>query len=157
MVLIHLAKITILEKSCDYFKNILIPQLVKEEIFKKDSPDSALVEELIFKGKIKVKDVKDGFLIRRANEFNIFRGEAEVVALYWQEKADYIATDDDNVRKKSILLDLKIIGTPSMLLTLYKKEIIDKEKIIKCIDKLREIGWFSDIVLDKILIEVNHD
>ena len=113
-----------------------------------------LIKELITKEKIKVENVMDRLLIKRANEFNIFKGEAEVVALYWLKNADYIATDDDNLRKKSSLLDLKIIGTLSILLTLYKKELIDKEKIINSINKLREIGWFSNAILDKILMEV---
>ena len=157
MVLIHLAKITLLEKSCDYFKNVLIPELVQEEVLKKKHPDSILIEELIVKNKIKVKGIKNNALLKRAEEFNILRGEAEAVALYWQENAEYLATDDDNVRKKNLLLDLKVIGTLSILLTLYKKKIIEKEKIIKAIDKLRQIGWFSNIVLDKLMMEVENN
>ena len=34
MVLIHLAKLTVLEKSCNYFKNVTIPDLVLKEIKK---------------------------------------------------------------------------------------------------------------------------
>lgn len=155
MVVIHLAKVTLLERSCEYFKRILIPKLVKEEVLKKEKPDSVLISQLIAKKKIIVKDIKDKTLVKKANEFNIFRGEAEVVALYWQESADYIATDDDNVRNKSLLLGLRIIGTPSILLTLYKKNVIDKEKIINCVVKLKEIGWFSNGVLDKMIMEVD--
>ena len=157
MVLIHLTKITLLEKSCDYFVNVIIPSLVKEEVVKKVQPDSAVINELISKKKIKIKNVKNIHFINKVNEVNIFGGEAEVVALYWQENADYMATDDDNVRKRGLLLNLKIIGTPSIMFSLYKKGIINKEKIIKSINGLREIGWFSNIVLDKIMIEVNHE
>lgn len=155
MVLIHLAKITLLEKSCEYFKSVLIPELIREEVLDQEYPDSALIKELIIKKKIGVKKIKDNNLIKKANEFNIFRGEAEVVALYWQENADCIATDDDNVRKKKLLLDLNIIGTPSILLALYRKKIIGKEKIINGINKLKEIGWFNNVILDKLLMEVN--
>jgi len=61
------------------------------------------------------------------------------------------------VRKRGLLLNLQIIGTPSIILSLYKKGIINKEKIIKSITRLKEIGWFSNIVLDKIITEINHE
>lgn len=51
-------------------------------------------------------------MIAKANAFNIQRGEAEAVALYWQEEADLLATDDDNVRRKKDALRIKTIGTP---------------------------------------------
>mgnify|MGYP001602506907 CR=1 FL=1 len=156
MILIHLAKITLLEKSCDYFKNVLIPTLVQGEVLNKKYSDSALINELIGKKKIKVVSIKDSLLLKRAEEFNIFMGEAEVVALYWQENANYLATDDDNVRKKSLLLNLNVIGTPAILLTLYRRKIIDEEKMTMAINKLKQIGWFSNAVLDKILLEVKN-
>ena len=105
MVLIHLAKLSVLEKSCDYFKRVLIPELVYKEFLKgkeKSLPDVPITLKLIESKKIIIEKVKDINLIKKANEFNIQRGEAEVIALYWQEKADFLATDDDNVRKKKI-------------------------------------------------------
>lgn len=67
-----------------------------------------------------------------------------------------IATDDDNVRKKKNLLNIKVIGTPVIVLKLFKNKIIDKNKIEQCVSELRKIGWFSNIVLDKILMEVKN-
>lgn len=159
MVLIHLAKLSILKKSCDYFKKVLIPELVHQEIIKgkkKGFTDSQIIIELIKSRKIIIKDIKDRTSIKRLNEFNIQRGEAEVIALYWQEKADLIATDDDNVRKKKILLDIEVIGTPIIILKLFKEKLIDKYKIEQCVSELRKIGWFSNVVLDKILLEVKN-
>lgn len=156
MVLIHLAKISLLEKTCDYFKNVLIPEEVYNEVLAgvvKKYPDVNIITNLVDKNKINIKKVKNKELLKKANEFNIQKGEARAVALYWQEKADYLATDDDNVRKKALLLDLKLIGTPSIILKLYKKKVIDWEKFKDGLDKLREIGWFSDMVIDKLLME----
>ncbi len=159
MVLIHLAKITLLEKSCGHFSDIIIPEKVFEEVVvngkKNGYPDAFLVEEIIQKGKISVKALKNKNLEKRANQFNIFGGEAEAVALYWQEKAGLMACDDDNVRSKKDVLDLNIIGTPSILLSLYRKKKITKEKLGESINKLRRIGWFSSQVLDAILLEVH--
>jgi predicted nucleic acid-binding protein len=156
MVMIHLAKITLLEKSCEYFKNVVIPKLVYDEILlgkEKGYPDVNVIVDLVETKKIVVKQVKNKSLIKKAVEFNIQRGEAEAVALYWQEKADYLATDDDNVRKKSVLLNIKIIGTPAIILKLYKERLIKKEEFEESLAELKKIGWFSNAVIDKILME----
>ena len=160
MVLIHLAKLSILEKSCIYFKNAIIPKLIYKEILKgkeKSYSDVPIILELIKNKKIIVKKIKNKELVKKVKEFNIQRGEAEVVASYWQEKADLIATDDDNVRKKRVLLDIKIIGTPTIILKLYKEKLIDKNKAEQTISELRKIGWFSNTVLDQLLMEVKNE
>jgi len=159
MVLIHLAKLSIMENSCNYFKKVFIPQEVYQEIIrgkKKGFSDVPIILDLIKNKKIGIKKIKDRGLIKKANEFNIQRAEAEVIALYWQEKADLIATDDDNVRRKKVLLNIKVIGTPGIILTLLKKNIISKDKVEQCTSELRKIGWFSNAVLDKILMEVQN-
>jgi predicted nucleic acid-binding protein len=155
MILIHLAKITLLEKSCDYFRNIIIPQMVYDETVGagKGRLDAKIISDLVDKKKIMVKKPKNKKMISQANQFNIQGGEAEALALYWEEKADFLATDDDNVRKKRAILSLKIIGTPAIILKLYKERKIDRNKLEESIDELRKIGWFSNSVLDKVLLE----
>lgn len=156
MVMIHLAKITLLEKSCNYFNNVIIPKKVYEEIMAGKAfgyPDINVIEDMIMKNKIKVKMVKNKKYLARAVQFNIQGGEAEAVALYWQKKADYLATDDDNVRRKNLLLNLKLIGTPLIILILFKKKMINKDKFRNSLEELRKIGWFSNAVIDKILME----
>ena len=157
MVLIHLAKITVLRISCDFFRKVAIPKRVYNEIEKgkeKGHEDINLIEELIMAGKIQVKQIKKNKLLNKANQYNIQRGEAEAVALYWQEKADYLATDDDNIRRKAILLNLTVIGTPSILTSLFKNKLISKKKYYESINELKKIGWFSPQVIDKMKQEV---
>ncbi len=159
MVIIHLAKITLLENSCDYFKKVIIPKKVYEEIVESEDKkyvDIKITEELIEKNKITVKKVGNDALLQKANDFGIQRGEAETVALYWQEKADYLATDDNNVRQKSLILNIKCIGTPVIILKLYKEKMINKEKATLSINELRKLGWFSNAVIDKILMDVKN-
>lgn len=156
MVVIHLAKITLLEKSCQYFKDVIISQRVYDEILageKRGHSEVKVITSLIEAKKMIVKLVTKKSLIEKAEQFNIQRGEGEAVALYWQEKADYLATDDDNVRKKSTILEIKVIGTPAIILHLYKQRLITKEKFEESISELRKIGWFSDAIIDKILME----
>jgi predicted nucleic acid-binding protein len=154
MVLIHLAKISLLETSCDYFGKVLIPELVRKEVVGGAYPDSQIIEDLINRKKIITKEVNNKDLIKKANQFNIQRGEAEVLALYWELNADFLATDDDNVRKKRNVLDIKMIGTPVIMLTLFNKKKIGKEKIKSAIDKMKQIGWFANTIWDKITMEV---
>ena len=156
MVIIHLAKITLLEKSCEYFKDVIIPKMVYNEVLagkEKGQADVKIVLDLMESNKIKVKDIKNKVLIKKVEEFNIQRGEAEALALYWQEEADYLATDDDNVRKKSMILNISLIGTPVIILKLYKEKLINKNKFEESLSELKKIGWFNNIIIDKILME----
>ena len=154
MVLIHLAKITLLERSCEYFKKVIIPKKVYEEVVScKEYPDTEIIESLVTNKKISIIEVKNKKDIEKANQFNIQKGEAEAVALYWQENADFLATDDDNVRKKKEMLNINIIGTPIIILYLHKDRIITRDKFIESINKLRRIGWFNSSILDKLLLE----
>jgi len=156
MVLIHLAKITLLEKSCEYFREVIMPLMVYDEIIKgkdKGYGDVIIIENLIKMNKIKINKIKDETLMQKAREFNIYRGEAEALALYWQENADILATDDDNVRKKKLLLNISVISTPAIIMNLYKKQKITKEKYLDSISSLRKIGWFTNQVLDRMKME----
>jgi len=151
MILINLAKITILEKSCDYFKKVMISELVFNETVtagkEKEVNDALIIESLINNKKIELKKLKNKDLIKMVNEFNIYGGEAESLALYKQEKADLLISDDDNLR------NAKIIGSLAVILKLIEKKKIDKNKFVSSINKMREIGWFSNAVLDKVLME----
>ncbi len=158
MVLIHLAKITVLETCCGHFGEMMIPPRVFEETVtagkKQRHADATLIEALVDQGKIRVKPVAEKALLEKAQAFNIDGGEAEAVALYWQEKAGLLATDDDNVRGKKELLKLRLIGTPAILLSLFNDKKIGAEKTKEAVRKLRKIGWFGGEVLDKVLREV---
>ncbi len=160
MVLIHLAKITLLEKSCEYFKKIVIGEEVYKEILEgkeKGYPDVEIIEKAIKNMGIDVKKVKDIKLLEKAKNYNLQGGEMESVALYWQEKADYLASDDDNVRKKAAVLNIKLIGTPSIILNLYKYKIIGRDKFVSGVLELKKIGWFNNSVIDKLILETRKD
>jgi len=160
MVLIHLAKITLLEKSCEMFKDVTIPELVYRESViegkERGYEDSLLIDSMIKKGRISIKKIKKTGALDELAELNVQGGEAEAVALYWEEKADFMASDDSNIVRKRDVLGINLIGTPAILLSLFKRKLIDKEKIKSSIKKLKEIGWFSNTVLDKIIMEVEN-
>ena len=157
MVVIHLAKITLLEKTCELFRQVAIPQEVQREVLAgkaKGYGDAELIEELLKARKLAVRRVRLRELLKRAGAFNLQRGEAEVAALYWQEQADYVASDDDNVRKKAVLLNIRCVGTPAIILRLYNAKLIDRAKVTESLTELRKIGWFSSAIIDTIAMEV---
>ncbi len=157
MVLINLAKTTTLEKSCDYFENVFIA----EEVFKeavilgkqKGMADAILIENLVKQNKIKVKKVKNRNSIKLSNELNIYGGEAESLIIYKEENADFLISDDDNLRKKKYLVNANIIGSLAVLLKLRKTKKIGKEKFLTAIQTIRRIGWFSSSIIDRVLME----
>lgn len=157
MILIHLAKLTLLDSTCGYLGDVAVPTKVKEETVDtgrdRGYPDAAAIADAIDRGDIDVYAVQETELLERANQYNIQGGEAEAVALYWERDADLLATDDDNVRKKQSVLDLDLVGTPAILLELYDVGRVDAEKLRSAIDDLRDIGWFSTAVLDKLELE----
>ena len=156
MVVIHLAKMAVLEKCCRYFGEVVVPEKVYEEIMfcRGKNVEVNVIDELVEKKKIVVKKVLNDNLLKMAYQFNIQRGEAEAVALYWQEEADYFASDDSNVRKKKVLLELNLIGTPVILLKLFRDKKITKNEFLISVGVLKKVGWFSNAVIDKLLMEV---
>jgi predicted nucleic acid-binding protein len=104
MILIHLAKMQILTDSCRHFGNILIPTKVYEETVingkKKDHPDALIIEQTISSDLIIIREVGDKKKVENLRIFGLHLGEAEAAALYFQEKAQFLATDDDTCREK---------------------------------------------------------
>src|SRR3989344_2833265 len=69
MVVIHLAKLSILEKSCECFKKVFIPEKVYQEITKGDEKgfaETPIITDLVKSGKILIKRVKNKELISKA-------------------------------------------------------------------------------------------
>lgn len=154
MVLIHLAKVTLLETLASCFR-VIIPAKVRQEVVVSAGkfPDAAMTKVLIERNKIKVANASET-IVRELERFGIVKGEAEVVALLKEGKGDVVASDDDVVRKNSVLLDLKVTGTPALIMWLLRKKKISKSKAIESLTELKRIGWFEAGLLDRIIAEV---
>ncbi len=159
MILIHLAKMQILTDSCRYFGNVLIPTKVYAETVtkgkEKGHPDALIIEKTIATNLIKIKEVRNKKRVDNLKIFGLHLGEAEAVALYFQEKAQFLATDDDTCRRNRIILGINIIGSPAIVLALFKKGMITRHKALDCVSALETIGWFDTEVMHdmKRLIE----
>lgn len=157
MVMIHLAKLSVLSAACAHFEDATMPTRVYQETVEagreRGYPDAQVIVDAVDAGDVRVVDVTDDSLVDRANRYNIQGGEAAAVALYWEQDADRLASDDDNVRRKRTVLDLHLIGTPSILVELFEESRLDAPTVSRAIDDLRSIGWFSTALLDKIELE----
>ena len=155
-VLINMSKLTLLNASCEYFGNVKVPEMVFNEVMvgkDRGFPDAEIFSEAVKNRMIEVLKA-DRDLVRKANMFGIYKGEAEAVAVCWQNSG-MLASDDYNVRKKEHLIGLSVTGTPAMLLELRKEKKIGHEKFRKSISLLRKNSWFGSAILDKVLVEAN--
>jgi len=78
----------------------------------------------------------------------------EPVALYFQEKADLIASNDGKVRGLQLILNLNLISSPEIVLVMERAGVISKERALESLLQLKRIGWFSPSVIDVIVEEV---
>jgi predicted nucleic acid-binding protein len=154
MILIHLAKMQILIESCRHFGNVIIPTKVYEETVihgkKKGHPDSLIIEQTVTNHLIKIKEVKNKKKVDDLRIFGLHLGEAEPIALYFQEKAQLLATDDDTCRKNRIILGINIIGSPAIVIMLFRNSLITRNKALDCISSLETIGWFDIEVINEM-------
>lgn len=147
MILIHLAKMSVLESACNFFKEVLIPRKVFEETVlmgkEKEYPDAIIIEELIKENLIVVKEIRNKEKLDSVEKYGLGAGEAEAVMLYHQENADFLFTDDDVCRKYRGMLNVNVLGTPAIIMILFQNNIITHAKAIQSINLLSEIGWFE--------------
>lgn len=130
-----------------------ITEKVKNETIiqekKNEYPEIILIEKAIKENKIKVNRIEEK-KIKLIEDFGVYGGEAESVILV-KEKNYVLATDDNNVRKKVQLLEIKVIGAPRIILDLYSSKKITKEKTKESIIFLKKEGWFNQSIIDKML------
>jgi predicted nucleic acid-binding protein len=158
MTVIHLSKITLLRSLVENME-VVIPRRVFEESIK-DSlgryTNALITDGLIREGKIMVLDA-NADRIKEIERFGITGGEAEAIAFYQDGKYDAIVSDDDVVRENRTLLNLKVIGTPSIVRWMFEEGIIGKKKAMEGLEELKKIGWFERGLLDRIIGEVEID
>jgi len=154
MIMIHLAKMQILEDSCRLFGKVIIPTKVYDEAIIKGKenghPDALIIEKAITSDLIKIKDVKNKKKVEELKLFGLHLGEAEAVALYFQENAQFLSTDDDTCRRNRIILGIDIIGSPAIVLALLRNRMITKSKAFDCVYALETIGWFDIEVINEM-------
>ena len=154
--LILLAKVSILDTFINNIKlKVIIPKKVHLEcIIKDDRFDAKLIEERVKEGKIKVKEIKQQNLcLKLMQDFGIGAGEAEAITLCIEEKKSLI-TDDKKAINICKIFHIGFTTAPNILVNLYKKEIITKEKAELSIKKLQLYGRYSQEIIQRIMEEI---
>ena len=159
MVLIHLAVGGVLREACMMFGQVMIPNAVHGEVVERgieaNHADAYIVQKLEKEGYIQVVAVTDTMLMDELKKYGLQGGELEAVTLYIQEKADLIASNDDKVRRLRLILNLDLVSSPEIVFLLAKKRVITKGRALECLCELKRIGWFSNIVINSIMAEVD--
>ncbi|HLC68782.1 MAG TPA: hypothetical protein VJH24_02990 [Candidatus Bilamarchaeaceae archaeon] len=158
MVLIHLSKLNLIDACYRLYDTSHITEKVLSETIVEDKkdifPEIIIIQKELKEGKIKVHNV-DGKKLAWTTQFAIYDGEAESVLLA-KEKGFILATDDNNVRNKMQLLEIKLIGTPRIIMDLLLSKKITKEKAKEAVIFLKKEGWFNQVIIDKMLEVIGH-
>lgn len=157
MVLIFLSKLELIKETKGMFGNVIISKEVEKEtaLDPKQYSDAIRIRQSIEKGLVEVREVKNiGKVKETMKNFGLGRGEAETIQLYFQEKADLLLCDEKKARKVAGILNINLLGTPELIIQLYKRTFIDKEKATESILKLEKIGWFKSSIIFEALKEI---
>ena len=118
IALAKIGKLNLLEHE------IIIPKAVFEEITRSRR---AYARELYTWGKSRVSVVKNKQAVKYL-ELVLDRGEAEVIVLAEELKADAVLIDDLKARKTAMLRGLTVIGTIGVLLDAKERGLVDDVK-----------------------------
>ena len=157
--IILLAKATVLEALSKKYKLFITGNVYKEILNGKDKKfaDALLTEKLVKDKRIHTKKAASNILIKKlVQDFNLGDGEAETLALAINKECDVIVTDNKQGRKTALIYGLNLAGSIEVVVSLYKLKLIDKEKAIGGLKKLREFGWFHDYLIDNALEEIKN-
>lgn len=132
-ILIGLAKIGKLELLREIFSEVYIPEEVFEEVAKKgkDKPGSQLIKEA---GWIETRPIIDKTLVNFLMA-SLEKGEAEVLALPKEIKADLILLDEEKARKSAAIAGFEVMGILGLLIVAKNLGLIHEVRPL--IDELR--------------------
>ncbi|PIV69872.1 MAG: DUF3368 domain-containing protein [Euryarchaeota archaeon CG01_land_8_20_14_3_00_38_12] len=139
--LIWLAKIGKLELLKKFFKTVMIPEAVYDEVVTKEieakAHDAFIVENAVKEGCIKIRKVKG---IRKLEKFGLHKGEANAISLAGELKSE-ILVDETHARLAAKALNIKPYGTIYILIRALKEDIINYDEYIDLLRGLVKSGF----------------
>lgn len=144
IALSRIGQIDLLER---YFRKICIPKEVYKEVCIKGmgKPGAKEIKQANW---IEIREVKDVFTVE-VLELKLNKGEAEVIVLAKQVKAELVIIDERIPREMIEALGFRVIGTVGILIKAAQEGYLN---IREYLDKLRNKGfWLSDEVYYKVL------
>ncbi len=144
--LIGLARIGKLHLLYDLYGEVVIPQAVYDEVVCEYKQAS---EEIRLANYLKIVEAKDTDLVNILLGY-LGKGEAEVIALSKEIKADIVLVDEKRARKSARRVGFKVMGILGLLLVAKKKGLIPLLRPF--IDELLREGFrLSDQIIETAL------
>jgi len=139
--LIWLAKIGKLNLLKNFFKTVMIPEAVYDEVVTKGinekAPDAFIVENAVKEGWIKIRTIKG---IRKLEKFGLHKGEVDTISLAAKLKSE-VLVDETHARLAAKALNIKPKGTIYILIRALKEKIINYDEYIDLLEKLVKSGF----------------
>jgi len=153
---ILLAKASVLESCADNQVIFMTPDVYEEVMAGKERmfPDALLVERLTENKKLKIIKEDRALTKKFMQDFNMGRGEASIVAITIKEINTLILTDNRQGRKAATINNLSLLGSIEMVVHLYQKKKISREKAATALKILQEEGWFEPFLIEKAREEI---
>ncbi|MFH1076882.1 MAG: DUF3368 domain-containing protein [Pseudomonadota bacterium] len=147
--IIAFSKINRLTLLQEIVSKIIIPEEVSRELFAYGKPDIEKLERCAWIRIEKIESQNDVDLLLPALD----RGEAEVIILAKELKADLVVIDELTARKVAVMMELPLIGTIGLLIAARKKGLITKLKPVW--DDMRACGIrYGELFYQKVLAEI---
>ena len=154
--LVLLAKVGCLETFMGISSIIIIPEEVKREaLFEKESYYARLIEKLIQEKKIQIIPANKKEITTIMTSFRLDEGEAAAYVLFDQKKHKAILTDDGELIKLCKLEKVPFMCAMAIVIRLYEKKKITKEKTFKILEQLHTIGRYKQAIYENFKAQVN--
>lgn len=157
--IILLAKCTLLETLCSRYAVCASNAVIEEVLAGKQAGklDAIITERLLTKRVIKIKEPKNKEAVAIMQiDFGLGKGEAETAALVAESACNLMLTDNRQGRKIALINNLPVLGSPEIIVKLFKSNLIPKEKAKNALHSLSQYGWFSPYLLEKALEDVQN-
>ena len=153
--LILLQKIALLDKLLKNFSFIIPNKVYNETVIKGKkvkSEDSYSIDNKIGRNLIKVKEIKNKKKLNQIiNEFGLGEVEAEAIALFLQENADLLATDDHKAINVCKIYKIPFITALTFVINCFEVKLITKTESNDLIKNLGMYGRYKSELIYKAL------
>lgn len=146
-ILIGLAKIGKLDLLREIFSKVYIPEEVFKEVTErgKKKPGSQVIRESWW---IETKQIKDNTQVNFLMA-SLEKGEAEVLALAKEIKADLILLDEEKARKSAVIAGFEVMGLLGLLIVAKNLGLLKETR-----SSIEELKRKRFRISDKIVVEV---
>lgn len=112
--------------------------------------DALLVKRLESEKKLGFVAPNQSLVKKLMKDFNMAEGEASTIAVAIKAKC-IVATDNRQGRKAAAVNNLPLTGSPEIVVSLFKKDKIGKEKAAAAVKILKKEGWFDAYLIEKAM------